>query len=214
MTAGMLCPSLADSSAWGCKHLLLIQYYWNIFVVTLHLFNGIFQRQTHLWADQTNCKFCTAHLCPLLRNTCLCPQKHVWFQLPRKTLTAFSVTVSVKVIGSPPGIFCHIKTNKLFPSKWVAGSNKFLPDAEVWILLLYLLNALSLWIARNYAGDSLIAGNFFDMALCSNFLQSTKALPEHSTCCVVILTKQVPVKATKVCFKPAPLKSLPCGRLD
>jgi hypothetical protein len=101
-----------------------------------------------------------------------------------------SATVSVKVSGSPPGMFCHIKINKLFPSKCVAGSNKFLPDAEFRILLLHLFNILCLWIARNYAGDSLIAGDFFDIALYSNFIQSTKASPEHSTCCVVVfLTK-------------------------
>jgi len=98
-----------------------------------------------------------------------------------------SATVSVNVSGSSPGMFCHIKIKKLFLSKWVAGNNKFLPDAEVWILLLYLLNTLRWWIAHNYAGDSLIEGDFFDITLCSNFLQSIKAPPEHSTCYVVVL---------------------------
>ena len=94
MTAGMSCTSLADSK---CVRNVNIWYdsILRIFVFTLHHFNGIFQRQTLLWPDQTNCKFCAARLCPLLRKAYSCPQSHACFRLPRRTPTAFLPSESV-----------------------------------------------------------------------------------------------------------------------
>lgn len=37
-----------------------------------------------------------------------------------------SATASVKVIGSPPRMFCHIKIKKLFPSKWGSWKQQIL----------------------------------------------------------------------------------------
>jgi hypothetical protein len=191
----MSCTSLADSSAWGIYKFGIDSILLKYFRFHLTPFQWLIPKTNSLVGRPTQLQILCGTSVPFI-------MKHMFvFSEPCVVPVAsqntdcipsirISATVSVKVSGSPPGMFCHIKINKLFPNKWVAGSNKFLPDAEFNILLLHLFNILCLWIARNYAGDSLIAGDFFGIALCSNFLQSTKASPEYSTCCVVVfLTK-------------------------